>query len=68
VRESGRAFAGPTYLSIAGVLVMVVVGLTRALFGQAPVPDSAGWQVHPHQVGLTGLALSLRAQLMSCPR
>ena len=29
VRESGRAFAAPTYLFIGGVLVMVAIGLFR---------------------------------------
>jgi amino acid transporter len=61
VRESGRAFAAPTYLFIAGVVVMVAVGLSRAALGHAPVAESAGWQVRPHHVGLTGLALTLLA-------
>jgi amino acid transporter len=60
-RESGRAFAVPTYLFIVGVLVMVAVGLGRAVLGHPPVAESAGWQVRPHQVGLTGLALTLVA-------
>jgi amino acid transporter len=61
VRESGRTFAVPTYLFIAGVLVMVAVGLARFAAGDAPVAESAGWQVRPHQLGLTGLALLLLA-------
>jgi amino acid transporter len=61
IRESGRAFAVPTYLFIVGVLVMVAVGLGRALLGDAPVAESAGWHVRPEQVGLTGLALTLLA-------
>ena len=59
VRESGKTFAWPTYLFIAGVLVMISVGLGEAVFGVAPVAESAGWQVRPEQVGLTGLALTL---------
>ncbi|MCA2212148.1 APC family permease [Jidongwangia harbinensis] len=59
VRESGTTFAWPTYLFISGVLVMVAVGLGRAVAGDAPVAESAGWQVRPEQVGLTGLALAL---------
>jgi amino acid transporter len=59
VRESGKTFAWPTYLFIAGVLVMISVGLGQAVFGVAPVAESAGWQVRPEQVGLTGLALTL---------
>lgn len=59
VRESGRTFAWPTYLFIGSVLVMIVVGLGRVVAGDAPVAESAGWQVRPEQVGLTGLALAL---------
>ncbi|MFF0205148.1 APC family permease [Streptomyces sp. NPDC005017] len=63
VRESGRLFAVPTYLFIAGVLAMVVIGLLQAAFGHAPVAESAGWQVHaePGSAGLTGMALVLLA-------
>jgi amino acid transporter len=61
VRESGRTFAIPTYLFIAGVLVMVAVGLGRTALGAAPVAESAGWQIRPHHAGLTGLALTLLA-------
>jgi amino acid transporter len=69
VRDSGRTFAIPTYLFIAGVTVMIVVGLGRTVFGDAPVAESAGWQVRPEQVGLTGLALvflMLRAFASGC--
>ncbi len=69
VRESGRTFAVPTYLFIAGVMVLVAVGLGRAALGHAPVAESAGWTVHPHQLGLTGLALvvlALRAFASGC--
>ncbi|HYN95295.1 MAG TPA: APC family permease [Pilimelia sp.] len=69
VRESGKTFAWPTYLFITGVLVMVAVGLARAVAGDAPVAESASWQVRPEQVGLTGLAiavLALRAFASGC--
>jgi amino acid transporter len=69
VRESGKTFAVPTYLFIAGVLAMIVVGLGRAAAGHPPVAESAGWQVHPERVGLTGLAiafLALRAFASGC--
>ena len=69
VRESGRTFAIPTYLFVAGAIVMVAVGLGRAVAGQAPVAESASWQVRPEQVGLTGLAvalLTLRAFASGC--
>ncbi|WP_432842877.1 APC family permease [Dactylosporangium sp. CA-092794] len=61
VRESGKAFAVPTYLFVAGVLVMVVAGLVEAAIGHAPVAESAGWQVRAEHSGLTGLALLLLA-------
>jgi amino acid transporter len=63
VRESGRLFAVPTYLFIAGVLAMVAIGLLQTAFGHAPVAESAGWQVRaqPGQFGLTGTALVLLA-------
>jgi amino acid transporter len=69
VRESGRAFALPTYAFVAGTLVMITVGLGRAIFGHAPVAESAGWQVHAEQTGLSGLAVAflvLRAFSSGC--
>ncbi|GIG61807.1 DNA-binding protein [Longispora fulva] len=71
VRESGRAFAVPTYLFIGGVLLMIVLGIGQALAGNAPVAESAGLQVRPEQtsVGLTGMALvilGLRAFSSGC--
>ena len=61
VRESGKAFAVPTYLFIGGrpgddrrrVLV-------RTVFGHPPVAESAGYgRPAPDQVGLAGLALAV---------
>ena len=71
VRESGRVFAVPTYLFVAGVLALIAVGLGRTVLGDAPVAESAAWQVRPEpaQVGLTGLALlflGLRAFSSGC--
>ncbi|MEU5262957.1 APC family permease [Amycolatopsis sp. NPDC021455] len=57
IRESGRAFAIPTYLFIGGVMLMITLGLGQAVAGHAPVAESAGYEVRPEQVGLTGLAL-----------
>ena len=56
-RESGTAFAVPTYLFVVGILGMITVGLGRALLGHAPVAESAGFTVRPEHVGLTGLGL-----------
>ncbi|WP_443071507.1 APC family permease [Streptomyces sp. NBC_01465] len=65
VRESGRAFAAPTYLFIGGVLIMVGTGLVRYLLGDAPVAESASYGIVPTHgdQNLTGLAL-----LMLCLR
>ncbi|TJZ54157.1 APC family permease [Streptomyces piniterrae] len=59
VRESGRAFATPTYLFIGGVLIMCGTGLIRYLVGDAPVAESAryGIEAEPGDVGLAGFAL-----------
>jgi amino acid transporter len=69
VRESGRAFAVPTYLFVASILGMIATGLVRAALGDAPVAVSAGYQIRAEQVGLTGLALGflvLRAFSSGC--
>ncbi|MGV9292883.1 APC family permease [Amycolatopsis sp. NPDC003676] len=57
LRESGRAFAAPTYLFVLAVLLMIAVGFSRTLAGHAPVAESAGYTIRPEQVGLTGFAL-----------
>ena len=57
IRESGRTFAIPTYLFIGGVMLMIVLGFSQLVAGHAPVAESAGYNVRPEQVGLTGLAL-----------
>jgi amino acid transporter len=69
VRESGRAFAVPTYLFVVGVLGMVAWGLLRAMLGDAPVAESAGWEVDPEVSNLAGLGLlflALRAFASGC--
>jgi amino acid transporter len=69
VRESGTAFAVPTYLFVVGVLGMVAWGLLRTALGDPPVAESAAYDVVPEQTGLTGLALAffvLRAFSAGC--
>nr|WP_206323108.1 APC family permease [Streptomyces sp. HNM0575] len=63
LRESGRAFAVPTYLFAGGVLVMCATGLFRAAVGDAPVAESAAHGIRPvpGDSGLTGFALFLLA-------
>ncbi|WP_431046264.1 APC family permease [Streptomyces sp. P1-3] len=61
IRESGRAFAAPTYLFIGGVLIMVGTGLFRYLVGDAPVAESAAYGIEPEpgDEDLAGLALTM---------
>jgi amino acid transporter len=67
VRESGTAFAVPTYLFMASIGTMAVVGAVRALTGHLPMAESAGFTLVPessYAQGLTGIAgafLVLRA-------
>ncbi|MEV0056940.1 APC family permease [Saccharopolyspora shandongensis] len=57
IRESGRAFAAPTYLFVAAIGLTVAVGLGQVAAGHPPVAESAGWGIRPEQVDVTGLAL-----------
>ncbi len=69
VRESGRAFAVPTYLFVLGVVAMIGVGAAQVLLGHPPVAQSAGYTIVTEQAGLTGMALlflGLRAFSSGC--
>jgi len=68
VRESGTAFAIPTYGFIASVFLMLAVGGYRTVIGDAPVAESANVGVAAqHQVsGLLLVALVLRAFSSGC--
>jgi amino acid transporter len=71
VRESGKAFAAPTYLFIGGILLMVVTGLIRVVFGDNPQAPTAAFGVNPedHKDTLAGLGLlllGLRAFASGC--
>ncbi len=60
VRESGRAFAAPTYLFISGLTVMIVTGVLRYLFADGGFEaESAEYAVlpEPDHAQLTVLAL-----------
>ncbi|MEV4732238.1 APC family permease [Saccharopolyspora sp. NPDC049426] len=68
-RESGRAFALPTYLFVTAMGATVLVGLVQTAVGHPPVAESAGWGIRPEQTDLTGLALVfllLRAFASGC--
>ncbi|WP_322779258.1 APC family permease [Frankia sp. Cas4] len=68
VRESGTAFALPTYGFIVGVMVMVAVGLLQTAFGHTPQAESANYQVHAESAfgGLATVFLALRAFSSGC--
>ncbi|WP_426512885.1 APC family permease [Dactylosporangium sp. McL0621] len=69
VKESGKAFAVPTYAFIAGIVATIVVGALRYLNGHPPVAESARYTIAPHAAGLAGLALvfvTLRAFSSGC--
>ncbi|MGW7366853.1 APC family permease [Streptomyces sp. NPDC054841] len=71
VRESGRAFAAPTYLFVGGMLIMCGTGLIRYLLGDAPVAATAEYGIEPvpadaNLVGLALVMLVLRAFSSGC--
>jgi amino acid transporter len=41
IKEAGKAFAIPTYLFAGSVILMIVVGLIREMFGHLPLYDPA---------------------------
>lgn len=71
VRESGKAFAIPTYAFMIGIIGMTVVGLIRSAMGNLPPASSASLDMHAEHgyEGLAGLALfflMLRAFSSGC--
>jgi amino acid transporter len=72
VRESGTAFAIPTYAFMFSIVGMAAFGLIRWSLGSLPMAESSGLQVaasSQFQHGLTGLAwgfLLLRAFSSGC--
>ncbi|RBY86772.1 DNA-binding protein [Blastococcus sp. TBT05-19] len=72
VRESGRAFAVPTYLFITSILVMIGTGLVRYFVTDGDLTaESSGYSVtpEPEYTQLAGLALiffALRAFASGC--
>ncbi len=71
VKESGKAFAVPTYGFVLGIVTMIVYGVGRELFGTTPQAESATLDVVPDadHTRLAGLALAffvLRAFASGC--
>jgi amino acid transporter len=67
-KESGRAFAVPTYGFIAVVLAMLAVALVHVVSGHAPVAESASYGVSgtTHLSGLLVVLLAMRAFASGC--
>lgn len=59
VKESGIAFAIPTYAFIAGMAVMIVWGLAKVyVFGDEVAAESAGFELQPEHEHLYGIAFA----------
>ena len=67
IKESGRAFAFPTYAFIASVLIMLGVGAFRAITGNPVQAPTANLTVHGSTIqGLALVFLLLRAFASGC--
>lgn len=71
VRESGRAFAVPTYLFMVTVIGMAIFGLFREVTGTLPAAESASLELAPEtgyeQIGAVAMVfLLLRAFSSGC--
>jgi amino acid transporter len=63
LRQSGTVFAVPAYGFIAIVFLMILWGAARVVIGEAPVAESASFDIAPsaETSGLLALAIVLRA-------
>jgi amino acid transporter len=68
VKESGRAFAIPTYGFIGAVLIMIAIGLIRLVIGDPAVAESSTYRIEPaaSYTGLALLLLGMRAFASGC--
>ncbi|MGF7236558.1 MAG: APC family permease [Frankia sp.] len=68
VRESGSAFAVPTYAFMAGIIIMVGIGLIKTAFGHPPRAESASYHIHAESSfgGIATVFLILRAFSSGC--
>ena len=68
VKESGRAFAVPTYAFVVAVLLLVLVGLGKVALGHGLTAESAAYGVRPetHAAGPALVFLALRAFASGC--
>jgi len=67
VRESGRAFALPTYLFMGSVGLTIIIGLIRNAMGTLPQAESAGYMINEVSMGQAAIVLLvLRAFASGC--
>jgi amino acid transporter len=68
VKESGRAFAVPTYVFVAAVYAMLLVGFAKLALGSGLHAESADYQLKQaaHTGGLFTIFLALRAFASGC--
>ena len=68
VKESGKAFAAPTYGFLLGIYVMFAVAGYRVLSGEHLLAATAGLPIHPEHsyTGLALLLLAMRAFASGC--
>jgi amino acid transporter len=69
VKESGRAFAIPTYGFVAVVMLMLVIGAVKILSGHPIAAESAKYPIAPtiqHTGGIVLVLLLLRAFASGC--
>lgn len=59
VRESGKAFAIPTYLFMGSVGITIVIGLIRYSTGSLPMAESAGYTLPEASMGQAAVVLLL---------
>jgi len=68
LRESGTAFAIPTYLFVAAIVVLLAVGAYKVLLGSGMTAESAKYQIQggSHFAGLALVFVLLRAFASGC--
>src|SRR5512144_2773715 len=68
VKESGTAFAIPTYGFVVSVFAIIGLGVAQVLAGDTPVAESAAYQVQPETqaAGFLVLLLAMRAFASGC--
>ncbi|MEI2728125.1 MAG: APC family permease [Candidatus Nanopelagicales bacterium] len=65
VRESGTAFAIPTYGFIVGIFAMVAWGIWQISDGTIPQAESATWEIEPETTASGALLIFLLARAFS---